>query len=245
MNKISRSSESFKFFEHNYWNYYRELENEFLLTKRYVDFDVHNYDAFSIEYLKLYQAVCSEIDVIGKALASIINPDFQADDRSNNIYKWWYEIQDDFYVVDGPFTPNNNNPNPKMFSLMDYVCCLNDSINLKPWESFRTETYYDTKKALRYRVSKGYKTPTWWSDYNNVKHNRIVSTSETNNFRKANLGNLSSAFAALYTLEHSYMDMIGTVDDLQSFMDYSVLFIKRKKFTYDEMEQLFNAKLST
>ena len=243
MNKIIRSSDAFKFFEHNYWTYYRELENEFLLTQRYVDFDIRNNGTFSIEYLKLYQAVCSEIDVIGKAMASIVNSDFQADDRTNNILKWWYEIQDVFYVVDGPFTYNNNKPTPQPFAMSDYICCLNDSIVIKPWEEFKTEVYHDKNNSLRYRLVNGAKIPGWWTDYNKVKHNRIIANAETDNYRKANFGNLSKAFAALYILERSYMDMVGTNDDLQSFLDFSVLFVKKKRYTYMETELLFNTKL--
>lgn len=241
MESVTRSSKAFLFFEHNYWNYYRELENEFLLTKRYVDFNTSNNNVFSVEYLKLYQAVCSEIDVIGKAMANMVNPNFKADDRTNNILKWWYEIQDAFFVTESPFSLNNDSAESKQIPLRDYMCCLNDSITLNPWKGFRTETFQDKKNVLRYRVSSESSTPQWWNDYNKVKHNRIV-LNEDSNYMKANFKNLSMAFAALYTLEHSYMDMIGTDDDLQSFMDFSVLFVKRRIYTYDEMDKLLNMK---
>lgn len=93
------NSEKFKHFIRNYWDYYRELEYELLQTKRYVDFSQDNFTSYSIEFLKLYQTACSEIDVIGKSLAAIHDEMFCPDDKKNNIYKWWYVIQD-MTVVD-------------------------------------------------------------------------------------------------------------------------------------------------
>lgn len=57
-------------FKKSYWNYFLELEEEFLLTQKYVTFDKLNFNTFSAEYIKLIQAVCSEIDVVAKEIAS-------------------------------------------------------------------------------------------------------------------------------------------------------------------------------
>ena len=51
-------------FVKSYWNYYLELEEQFISTKKFVEFDVSNSTTYSVEYLKLFQAVCSEIDVV-------------------------------------------------------------------------------------------------------------------------------------------------------------------------------------
>ena len=107
----------FKAFIKNYWKYFRELEGEFLQTRKYVEFCEENNATFSIEYLKLYQAVCSEIDVVGKAMAKVANDSFKPDDKQNNIYKWWFEIQDVFLLMDGPFTYMNPNARVARFSL--------------------------------------------------------------------------------------------------------------------------------
>lgn len=42
------------------------------------------------------------------------------------------------------------------------------------------------------------KSPQWWSDYNDVKHNRV------DNFKKANLGNVLNSMAGLFTLVLMY-----------------------------------------
>ena len=71
----------------SYWSYYIELESQFIETKRYVEFSTDNQKTYSVEYLKLYQAVCSEIDVVGKEIAQRVNPNFTVDTRTN-IQKW-------------------------------------------------------------------------------------------------------------------------------------------------------------
>ena len=83
---IKRDTVLFKAFIKNYWEYFRELEGEFLQTRKYVEFCKENNATFSIEYLKLYQAVCSEIDVVGKAMAKVANASFKPEDKQNNIY---------------------------------------------------------------------------------------------------------------------------------------------------------------
>ena len=92
---ISVNHSKFEAFIKNYWQYFRELEDEILATRRYVDFQSDNYGTFSVEYLKLYQAICSEIDVIGKAMAEEVDSNFKPDEKQNNIYKWWLVIQND------------------------------------------------------------------------------------------------------------------------------------------------------
>jgi hypothetical protein len=53
---------------------------------------------------------------------------------------------------------------------------------------------------------------------------------------------VSNAFAALYILEKSFMDMVGTYDDLSCFMDFSNLFVRRKRYTYTQMDELLKVK---
>ena len=59
----------FNIFAKSYWSYYLELEEQIVLSKKYVEFDETNHKTFSSNYLLLIQAICSEIDVVGKALA--------------------------------------------------------------------------------------------------------------------------------------------------------------------------------
>jgi len=242
---INRDTMVFDAFVNNYWEYYRELEKEFLETQKYVEFCIDNNASFSVEYLKLFQAVCSEIDVVGKVFAKAVNAAFKPEDRKNNIYKWWYEIQDELLVTDGPFTYMNSSSQPMRFPLQDYKCLLIEKIELQPWKNFRIEKIHDNAGRVNYRVVKGCEVPKWWSEYNKVKHNRIVTTGDvisSINYPKANFGNVSNAFAALYILEKSFMDMVGTYDDLSCFMDFSNLFVRRKRYTYAQMDELLKVK---
>ena len=76
-----------------YWDYYMALEDDFLKTERYVSFNLgdnflynsstpanlENSICFSNEYIKQYQAICSEIDVLLKSICLEININSKAD----------------------------------------------------------------------------------------------------------------------------------------------------------------------
>lgn len=96
---IVKDAKMFTQFEKNYWQYFLELEEQLLSTKRYVSFDHANFKTFSTEYLKLLEAICSEIDIVGKEIAHQIDSDFKIDDDHNSIQKWRYKIQD-WYLED-------------------------------------------------------------------------------------------------------------------------------------------------
>lgn len=227
---MKRDSKLFYLFEKNYWEYYLELENQLLQIKRYVDFDKINFITYSIEFLKLFQTICSEIDVVGKMMAHIANPDFSPEDKQNNIYKWWHEIQN-VYKLTGELEID------KQDSLKDYKCKFLDEITFYPWKNFEIEKYKDKRGATRYKPTNNSNTPTWWSDYNKVKHNRITLIDENTknvNFVKANLGNVCISLSALYVLEKAFMETIGTENDLQSFKNFSKIFEKNRRLTRNE-----------
>lgn len=238
---IKRDSDLFKKVVKNYWEYYRELEDEFLLTRRYVDFTENNFATYSVEYLKLYQAVCSEIDVIGKAMAQVVDPSFKPEDKQNNILKWWFKIQNEYLLTDGPFTPLNPTAQVVRINMGDYKCILLGNHDFVPWANFKTESRINTKNAVYYATAEGSDTPSWWKAYNAVKHNRISIGSAMTNYEKANLGNLAFAFSGLYVLEKAFMDSVGCEDDLQSFLDFSRLFVKPRRLTNSEMDEWFKS----
>lgn len=70
-----------------YWKYYKSIEKDFLNTIRFVELDLGsnglydssllpsnkgNSEVYSTEYVRLYLATCSEIDVICKAICKIL-----------------------------------------------------------------------------------------------------------------------------------------------------------------------------
>lgn len=223
----------FKAFIMNYWLYYRELEDELLSTQKYVYFHSDNFNTYSVGLLKLYQAICSEIDVIGKSMAAYVNENFVAEDSSNNILKWWYEIQSAYAICSG----DRNN----VIALKSRSEVFMDIITITPWKDFEIEEFTDSMQRKRYR-HKNCTTPSWWADYNKVKHNRTSQNADDAtkiNFCKANLGNVCYALTALYILESAYMQKLGTQNELEAFADYSKCFTKKENATSEEIRELF------
>ena len=229
----------------NYWEYYRELEDDLLATRKYVAFDELNSGTFSMEYLKLFQAACSEIDVLGKAMASHVNPAFKPDDKQNNINKWWFEVQGAYRCYDSVLDAAEGiggTPLPNCRRL-----CLG-RFEVQPWKGFGTEWRMVTDRtgrtSNRCLLKSGCSTPRWWSDYNKVKHGRALdsgSGAHVPNYHKANLGNVIAAFAALHVLETSFMQSVGTADELQAFGDVSRLFERRERLTASDIGRICKA----
>lgn len=197
--EISRKS-----FIRSYWNYFIELEEQLLSTKRFVDFEKTNNKTFSIEYLKLLQATCSEIDVVAKIIAEYCSPEFKSIDNKN-MQKWGLVIQNTFPDI-GSIKVRFNN---------DY--------EITPWSNWKYEIYQDKNNRTRYRLISGCETPYWWIAYNKVKHERTSQYRDgQTNYMRANLENLISAMSALFILEKLFLDELKTPLD-----DY----IKSKLFT--------------
>lgn len=171
----------------SYWNYYLELERQLDSTKRYIEFDKHNFNTYSIEYLKLLQATCSEIEVVGKEISSEIGLDY----KDAYIQKIGYNVQQIFPDLDS-----------KIVRIGDCV--------LTPWEKFKCEKYTDKQKRVRYGFSKNMSSPKWWTAYNKTKHER-TSTFEKDktNYARANLGNIINAMGGLFILEMLFMEHLA------------------------------------
>ena len=151
-------------------------------NKRYVEFDyINNGRTYSIEYLKLFQAVCSEIDVVGKALAKELYNSFAAT-KNTGINEWWFNI-----------TTNDSTTLERSIFFGER--------ELQPWKNFIVIRNAN-EGVKKYVLGDKAKTPSWWNDYNSVKHNRTGRFEKHSlNYSKANLRNLVYAFAALFSLE--------------------------------------------
>ena len=167
-----------------YWKYYLALENRFLETERYVEFDLSNGMVYSMEYMMLFQTICSEIDVVGKAYAGICEPSFKADKRTG-LNEWW------FYVT-------KNNP-----KLVEESIVFRNKIKLQPWKNYRTRINPD-KKAKRFILEENAGTPAWWNAYNGAKHDRAGNNGD--NYKNASLQNVLTALSGLYSLEASLLE---------------------------------------
>ena len=201
-----------------YWNYYLDLESQFEKSRRYIDFDASNYSTYSVEYVQLLQAICSEIDVVGKVIAQYNNKDFIVKDA--NITKWGFEVQ-------------------KCFEGLDLKTIYFD--NAKEIVPFRKWKYKNgtTKEKPIVLFDDTYKTPQWWLDYNAVKHARtsVDEKAQIKNYKKANLKNVIYALGALYILNMILLQKFAGLDlDLQKtysvkescLFTWSIADIKRK-----------------
>ena len=168
----------------HHWEYYLVLEKDFLQSERYVSFELgedYLYDGiehdncgnsktFSNEFIKQYQAICSEVDVILKSIC------LELGNQSEN------------YMKNG-YTPivlqNWVNINAQKVRFKD--------LELQPFSNWQQEP--------------NYKSPDWWTPYNNVKHERLF------NYHKANLKNVLNALAGLYILENYLVKFIGDRDN--------------------------------
>ena len=190
----------------SYWNYYIELEDQLLETKKYVDFDESNYKTFSVEYLKLLQATCSEIDVVGKIIAEYYDNSFKKVENKN-IQKWGLLVHSAFPEIE-----------------TSTVSFLNDK-EIAPWTNWDYETYYDKGNKFRYRLKDGKKTPAWWMAYNKVKHERTSPYKEgKTNYSRANLENLILAMAALYIIEMKFIKRLSSDGTTADVINQSKLF---------------------
>lgn len=178
---------SYKDAKDKYWKYYISLEKQFIETGRYVEFDyVNNGKTYSMEYMKIFQIVCSEIDVIGKIVAALGDNTFVAT-NTTGINEWW------FYV-----TRSYPELIKRQFNLFG-------EITISPWDRFvviKNPKEGGKRFILDESISPKAKTPKWWNDYNSAKHNRTGKYGKySTNYAKANLRNIFIAFSALYSLE--------------------------------------------
>ncbi len=182
---------TFKEARDTYWKYYLSLEEQFLATGRYVEFDyINNGKTYSVEYLKLFQAVCSEIDVVGKVLAKELDASFSPTNYTG-INEWWYFISG------------------ADMGIIDRKCVLLGEHDLQPWKNYKV-IRNPHEGAKKYILQDKAKTPSWWNDYNSVKHDRTGRFGRySTNYAKANLRNLFYAFAALYSMEVKLLETIN------------------------------------
>lgn len=196
----------------SYWNYFLELEQQLCDIRRYVDFSRKNNNTFSMEFLKLLQAVCSEIDVVAKVIDSYIDVNF----KGTRINDWGYALQQSF--------PN----------IQSKKVTFNDDYDLQPWGNW---FYVREEQEIKQGNNKGKtrttiklkekcKNPEWWTAYNKSKHERTSPYNNSNiNYNRANLKNVISAFAALFITESMFFDYIFAKENVSIEHEKSKLFV--------------------
>jgi hypothetical protein len=174
-------------FDEKYWGYYLNLESDFINTQRYVTIDSDNYTAFSMEYAKQYQTICSELDVLCKQYCYHLSNT----NNASNILGYANVIL------------------TKRVDIKSRIVKMNNvsTITLNPWMEWNTDSNDHLNGKNPCNIS-----PQWWIMYNKVKHSRTTFDSNGKEFFKtANLINTLNALAGLFVLEmYFYKDLVLT-----------------------------------
>lgn len=157
-------------YQRQYCAYYHVLESDFIETEKYLSINPDNYAAYSDEFIKLIQAICSEIDVTLKYLCKLIDPTFNGSKFPD--YK-------KCIISNNPF-----------FSRANVSLVRVHNIMLAPWLMWGDFT---DKEAVEFNFE-------WWKMYNKIKHDRTDIHPKTKRpyYKYANQGNTLNALAALY-----------------------------------------------
>lgn len=181
-----------------YWKYYLSLEAQVCELERYIEFDLENNgNTYSVRLLELLQAICSEVDVVGKIFASELDFSFVST-KSTSILHWWFVVQ-------------SNNRGIQL----DPVFFRKEP--LFPWEDF-----FIIKCGSKYKnnpVVPNSRVPKWWNSYNNVKHRRTeIGDNRLLNYSQANLSNVINALSGLFILEALLIEKVhGRVEGSKLF----------------------------
>ena len=167
-------------FNQRCWTYFRILEDDFLQTERYLAIDALNATAYSNEYIKQYQAICSEIDVIAKSFCKATERSF----KGGSINAYCKCIMDNYADFSSRI-----------------VKVKNRSLILTPWDGWTYSTKQKDGKTIIDATN-----PEWWQTYNKVKHSRttVNTPSGLSYYKLANQKNVLTALAALFQLELYY-----------------------------------------
>lgn len=76
-------SEKMDIIYQEYFNYYLELERDFFATESYITIDRDNYMAFSMQYNRIFQSICSEIDCLFKELCGQVDASIKVKNIEN------------------------------------------------------------------------------------------------------------------------------------------------------------------
>lgn len=87
-------------------------------------------------------------------------------------------------------------------NMREYTTSLLSEYPDTPSKEVKVKNRLTLKPWIEWQLEPVYISPTWWSDYNKVKHNRTGSDNEGDTyFMQANLGNVLKALTGLFVLE--------------------------------------------
>lgn len=189
---VDRSVLAKRYFD-EYWSYYLQIENDVIDTFNYVEPDSRNFGSFSRKYKDLLSAIGSEVDVVGKSIAELIDTnDKKLPDA--HIAHWGLVVERRF---------------PHISSV---TLDVRGIFQLTPWNNWANEKSKDKNERVIYRLKDGSSNPEWWRAYYKTKHRRrSLANPEDSNYERANLKNVLNGLAGLFALEMSLAEVVGRV----------------------------------
>lgn len=158
-------------FEKTFWNYYLELEKEYLEIERLIPFDETNYDTFSYRYVDLLWAICSEIDVL---------------------FKEYMDIKG--------YAPDSYDNGEQIYNLIQYEKFIENEIQYFKNQEITCYNPKFYRKKIRPYKNWGNDSPKWWWIYNKIKHDQNQLINGKKAFKYANQICLLNALGGLFQL---------------------------------------------
>lgn len=124
------------------WPFYFALENDILKISRYIEINVNNYNVYSIELLRLYLSICSEIDVVLKQVCTKLDKDT----KTNNIFDYRQLILEKLSCF-----PN------------EIVVCSRFNLSFHPWEAWlknESPTWWKSYNQVKHNRDEFYQEAT-------------------------------------------------------------------------------------
>lgn len=157
-----------------HWDYFLSLDSDLNDISKFIEIHSDNFNTYSIQLARIYLSACSEVDVIAKLLCEALHPGQLKKIRGKRPFP---NMTDYRQVISA---------NCPKFHKMS-VDLPRYGFSVIPWLEFKNEN-----------------TPRWWTEYNQVKHNRDSF------FHKANLLNTIEAIASLFVMAVYYYTYSGS-----------------------------------
>jgi len=155
-----------------YWSYYLSIEEMFRRTSQYISHTEDNQHAYSDEFTKIILLSCSEVDSLLKLLCSC-----------KGVSK-----KGKYYNMSMYADVLQNTKDIKEYAYCTQSSTVSHGVIVFPFKEICT--------------TKQYGGLSWWSDYQSLKHNRLL------NAKKGNLFNATSAVVAQYLILRFLIDFL-------------------------------------
>lgn len=183
-------------FEKTFWNYYLELEHDYLDIEHLIPFDEVNYYTFSYKYMDLLGAICSEIDVL---------------------FKMYVEIKQ--YTTD---LDQNGKPT---YNINQYLKFIENQVpNFKNQEITCYNPRFHNKKVFPFNTWSISNPPKWWTVGNKLKHDKEKVIDGKKAYKYANQICILYALSALFQLNLYIYKELKNDDELKVPLYESQLF---------------------